>query len=395
MNGTISVSNVGKRYYLKEKSPNSGLVNRFLGTKKPFWALSEVNFEVKPGESVGLIGPNGAGKSTLLKLLSKVTKPTVGEINLYGKVGALIEVGAGFHPELTGRENIFLNGSILGIPKSIIKTNIDAIISFAELEQFIDIPVKRYSSGMYVRLGFAVATYLDPDILLVDEILAVGDMRFQKKCFSKIKEFQNSGKTFFLVSHNSIHISNMCDRCIYVDQGRVVADGPTEEVLVEYSSSISDLKDEKPGTGIKRGTGSFNISRMDLIDMDGEPVSELNTINGLIVEIEYMALEPVRKPKIEIGFSSEGYRVGQVNTSTWGNGPDLLQGKGVIRCYLSSLNLTPNYYDIDLWISDQDLGANIFSWENANKIRVTLPIGRTIGAGIPGYVMFDAEWRWE
>lgn len=394
MNGTISVSGVGKRYYLGRTKQNSGLIGRFFGKKHPFWALQDINFVIKPGESIGLIGPNGSGKSTLLKLLCKVARPTVGEIVLQGTVSALIEVGAGFHPELTGRENIFLNGAILGIPKHIIKDNLEKIIAFAELEKFIDTPVKRYSSGMYVRLGFSVATFLNPDILLIDEILAVGDMSFQKKCFTTIKKFRDSGKTFFLVSHNPIHISNMCRRCIYVDKGRVIADGPTEQVLSIYSKSISDLNNGKIDRGIKSGTGTVQINRLELYSDEGNPVSEVVAQNALVIEIEYNICEPIVKPKIEIGFSSDGFRVGQINTAIWHDGPDKLMGSGIIRCRLPSLHLTPNVYEIDLWITDRSLVADLFFWENAKQFRVSLPTGRFIESGRPGFILFDAEWEW-
>ena len=203
--------------------------------KETFWALKDVSFEVEKGEVVGIIGRNGAGKSTLLKVLSQITDPTEGEVRLYGRVGSLLEVGTGFHPELTGRENIFLNGAILGMKKSEISRQFDAIVDFAEVEKFLDTPVKRYSSGMYVRLAFAVAAHLNPEILIVDEVLAVGDAQFQKKCLGKMQDVsQQEGKTVLFVSHNMGAVKQLCGSCVWLDQGRVRGQGLTEQVLREY-----------------------------------------------------------------------------------------------------------------------------------------------------------------
>lgn len=201
-------------------------------------ALDNVSFEIKKGEAVGIIGPNGAGKSTILKLISKVTVPDSGEITANGKIGALIELGAGLHPELTGRENIFLYGAILGMKKNEVKNKFDEIVSFAEINDFLDMPIKRYSSGMYARLGFAVAVNLEPDILLIDEVLAVGDESFQKKCFSKMKQVKNSGTTIVFVSHNLEWISALCSRAIWLQHGTIQKDGLPKQVISAYQASI-------------------------------------------------------------------------------------------------------------------------------------------------------------
>src|SRR6266516_2469699 len=195
------------------------------------WALKDVSFEVRPGEVVGIIGRNGAGKSTLLKILSRITEPTTGKIELYGRVGSLLEVGTGFHAELSGRENIFLNGSILGMTRSEIEAKFDEIVAFAEIEKFIDTPVKRYSSGMYVRLAFAVAAHLEPEILLLDEVLSVGDAAFQKKCLGRMQDFGASGRTVVFVSHNMQAVARLCERTILLDDGRVVRDGPSPDIV--------------------------------------------------------------------------------------------------------------------------------------------------------------------
>jgi lipopolysaccharide transport system ATP-binding protein len=204
------------------------------------WALKDVSFEVKQGEVMGIIGRNGAGKSTLLKVLSSITEPTKGEIRVYGRVGSLLEVGTGFHPELTGRENIYLNGTILGMRRHEIERKFDEIVTFAEVEKFLDTPVKRYSSGMYVRLAFAVAAHMEPEILVVDEVLAVGDAQFQKKCMGKIGEVAKGGRTVLFVSHNLTTIRTLCNRTILLNQGLCVADGPSDQVINKYTSSIRE-----------------------------------------------------------------------------------------------------------------------------------------------------------
>ena len=203
-----------------------------------FWALSDLSFEVKEGERVGVIGCNGAGKSTLLKILSRITEPTTGRVSLRGRVASLLEVGTGFHPELTGRENIYLNGAILGMSKAEIRRNFDAIVDFAGVEKFLDTPVKRYSSGMYVRLAFAVAAHLDTEILMIDEVLAVGDAEFQKKCMDRLKAFRDAGGTIVLVTHNIEQTTDICDNIIWLDDGRVREEGAAAEVCAHYKEAM-------------------------------------------------------------------------------------------------------------------------------------------------------------
>lgn len=251
MNPIIKVENLSKRYFIGRNIATEGLRHRLermltapfrrrrpriaQPTADEFWALKDVCFEVQPGEVVGIIGRNGAGKSTLLKILSRITEPTEGRVTISGRVASLLEVGTGFHPELTGRENIFLNGAILGMSKREIKAKFDEIVAFAEVEKFIDTPVKRYSSGMYVRLAFSVAAHLDPEILIVDEVLAVGDVQFQKKCLGKMQEVSGrNGRTVLFVSHNMNAIANLTARCILLEQGRLRSSGMTKDVMRDY-----------------------------------------------------------------------------------------------------------------------------------------------------------------
>src|SRR3981081_4096175 len=250
----LSIENLSKSYQISHERNGTakyrtlhddiaGLPKRFLRlfdrkarpTVETFWALKDVSFEVKKGEVVGIIGRNGAGKSTLLKILNRITEPSSGGADIYGRIGALLEVGTGFHPELTGRENIFLNGAILGMSRAEIRQKFDEIVAFAEIDQFLDTPVKRYSSGMYVRLAFAVAAHLDPEILLVDEVLAVGDIEFQKKCLGKMEDVvANEGRTILFVSHNIDAICHLCSRCILLRNGEIELSGNTAEVVAAY-----------------------------------------------------------------------------------------------------------------------------------------------------------------
>ncbi|MEO8192529.1 MAG: ABC transporter ATP-binding protein [Gemmatimonadales bacterium] len=243
-------------------------------TMETFWALEDVSFEVNEGEVVGIIGRNGAGKSTLLKILSRITEPTRGRADIYGRVGALLEVGTGFHPELSGRENIFLSGAILGMRKTEIARRFDEIVDFAEVEQFIDTPTKRYSSGMYTRLAFAVAAHLEPEILLVDEVLAVGDAAFQKKCLGKMEDVAGQGRTVFFVSHNNQAVRQLCTRAILLEHGRVAADGPTDSTLAVYNQRLREMRVDAE-TGVnnpenRRGSGAVRFTSVSVEDLDGE-----------------------------------------------------------------------------------------------------------------------------
>lgn len=257
----IQIDGVGKRYRIGISKGDGRYQYDYLGTKlanmvkrpwsvftgyrkldesNSFWALKDVNFDIKRGEVVGIIGRNGAGKSTLLKVLSQITKPTAGTITLHGRVGSLLEVGTGFHPELSGRENIFLNGAVLGMTNEEVKSKFDEIVAFSEIEKFLDTPVKQYSSGMYTRLAFAVAAHLEPEILVVDEVLAVGDAEFQKKCLGKMKDVAEGGRTVLFVSHNTAAVSRLCDRCAMLEKGTLAHIGPTHEVLERYTRSSAE-----------------------------------------------------------------------------------------------------------------------------------------------------------
>ena len=246
----------------------------FRDTNNAIWALSDVSFEVKKGEIIGIIGRNGAGKTTLLKILSRITEPTEGYAEINGRVGSLLEVGTGFHPELTGRENIYLNGAILGMKRAEIDHKFDNIVAFAEIEKFLDTPVKRYSSGMYVRLAFAVAAHLEPEVLMVDEVLAVGDTAFQKKCVGKMGDVAKEGRTVLFVSHNMAAIANLCKRCILLENGKIVMNDQPETVINHYLSTVSEfslisLRDRKD----RKGEGRLRFTDTSIADAKGQRIS--------------------------------------------------------------------------------------------------------------------------
>lgn len=259
-----------------------------LSSTEEFWALKEISLEIQQGERVGIIGRNGAGKTTLLKILSCITEPTKGRVSIRGRVASLLEVGTGFHPELTGRENIYLNGAVLGMSKAETKKKFDAIVAFAEVEKFLDTPVKRYSSGMYVRLAFAVAAHLEPEVLLVDEVLAVGDAAFQKKCLGKLGDVAKEGRTVLFVSHNMGAINTLCDRAIWIDKGTIAHDGTAAQVVGAYMNQGSPIakqviwaKNERPGNQ------SFQLVSVTLKRSDGVATSEINISEDATIEIEY------------------------------------------------------------------------------------------------------------
>jgi lipopolysaccharide transport system ATP-binding protein len=271
----------------------SSIVHRPSSADAPdtIWALKDVSFEVKRGEVLGIIGRNGAGKSTLLKILSRITMPTEGTVDLYGRVGSLLEVGTGFHPELTGRENVYLNGAILGMKRAEIDRKFDEIVAFAEIEKFLDTPIKHYSSGMYVRLAFAVAAHLDPEILLVDEVLAVGDAAFQKKCLGKMGEVAGEGRTVLFVSHNMTAVTQLCPSAILIGDGRIVCCGSASHVVAKYLSRDDANRGERVWENFQHAPGNERIRLRSVRIISDERISsEIDIDKELLVEVEYWNL---------------------------------------------------------------------------------------------------------
>ncbi|HEX8843683.1 MAG TPA: ABC transporter ATP-binding protein [Pyrinomonadaceae bacterium] len=303
----IRVENLGKRYRIGAKQEALATLRESLvrTARSPFkmlqrneaeemiWAVKDVSFEIEAGEAVGIIGRNGAGKSTLLKMLSRITEPTEGKIELYGRIGSLLEVGTGFHPELTGRENIYLNGAILGMARAEIVRKFDEIVAFAEVEKFIDTPVKHYSSGMYLRLAFAVAAHLEPEILLVDEVLAVGDARFQRKCLNKMQDAGQQGRTVLFVSHNMSAITRLCQRTIFLEEGSVVADGPSHQVVSRYLNSGmgTTARREWPDESKAPGNEVARLRAVCVRNEEGEITDAVDIRRDVYLEVEYEVLK--------------------------------------------------------------------------------------------------------
>jgi len=308
MQPIIRVKNLGKRYRigareaaystLREslvetlRAPLNRLRRNGASDDETIWALKDLNFEIMEGEVVGIIGRNGAGKTTLLKILSRITEPTTGRAELYGRVGSLLEVGTGFHPELTGRENVFLNGAILGMKKTEIESKFDEIVSFAEIEKFLDTPVKRYSSGMYVRLAFAVAAYLNPEILIVDEVLAVGDSAFQKKCLGKMQAVAGEGRTVLFVSHNMAAVQRLCTRAILLEDGKVIQDGPVQQVVLKYLDTGIEQRGERLWNDLTRAPGDevVRLRAVRALNLSGQVANKFNTTEAFVVVLEFCVL---------------------------------------------------------------------------------------------------------
>jgi len=295
--------------------------------QETFWALKDVSFDVRHGDVVGIIGRNGAGKSTLLKVLSEITEPTTGEVRLYGRVGSLLEVGTGFHPELTGRENIFLNGAILGMTRAQITAQFDEIVDFAGVESFLDTPVKRYSSGMYVRLAFAVAAHLNPEILIVDEVLAVGDTEFQKKCLGKMQDVATrEGRTVLFVSHNMTAVQSLCRGVICLHQGRIVDQGPTRETVSRYLNTNA-LSTEAVFPNIESAPGNEEVRfrKMSIRPVDGHAWDLITVRTPVVLEFEFWNLDPGAYLNVSVHvYNSDGifiFNSGPVREPNWHGKP--------------------------------------------------------------------------
>ncbi len=326
--------------------------------QETFWALKDVDFEIARGGVIGIIGRNGAGKSTLLKILSRITWPTTGEIDIHGRVSSLLEVGTGFHGELTGRENIFLNGSILGMSRREIRQKFDEIIDFAGIEQFLDTPVKRYSSGMYVRLAFAVAANLDPEILIVDEVLAVGDAQFQRKCLGKMKEVASGrGRTVLLVSHNMASIATLAQKCLFLDQGRVVAFGPTDEIIDQYMAQFAKHGSTDPGLFMPEPEPgqSFVVKSLEILSRGRRTDTiRMGDDLSLLVTLDPEALPSHRS--VAMGFGIEngsGLRVVSFGSLHEGHEISLSDDGLRIRCDTGILPLNQGQYTIRVVLGDQ------------------------------------------
>jgi ABC-type polysaccharide/polyol phosphate transport system ATPase subunit len=339
------------------------VLQRLRSRAQDFWALRDVSFEVGQGEALGIIGHNGAGKSTILKLLSCITAPTSGEIRIRGRLSALIEVGSGFHPELTGRENVYLSGSILGMRRREIAERIESIIDFAGVRQFIDTPVKRYSSGMYVRLGFSIAAHLHPDILLLDEVLAVGDAAFQSKCLKRITELKESGTTVVFISHDLTAVELLCNRAMLLSHGRVIADGATREVITKYQKDCGGDLSWPASVTTDAPAKIAEITSFTLHDRDGHVSDVYHTGRSIKARIEYKSRDFIRDAIFETFFySADGRYQGQFTTDARGEGIDLEYGTGVVEFYCEEFGLQPGIYYVDATIKRRG-GSGDIDWQ--------------------------------
>jgi lipopolysaccharide transport system ATP-binding protein len=363
------------------------------------WALRDVSFEVDEGEVVGIIGRNGAGKSTLLKILSKITYPTSGKVNVKGRVASLLEVGTGFHEELTGRENIYLNGSILGMRKREVDDRLDAIVAFSGVEQFIDTPIKRYSSGMRLRLGFAVAAHLEPDVLIVDEVLAVGDAGFQKKCIATMEGLRKGGRTVLFVSHNLAAVENLCSRGIWIDAGKIRMDGGVNDAIKGYMGSFVDERvsgSDLSGTESRLGTGEIRYTRLEYLSPDGTPCAMTRSGDPLVLRFHFHADKPIRDPSFGFRLYTE---MGTLITETYHrllgvHIPKVEPGDGYIDVEIESLNLVPGQYALSLWITAPG-GAPVYDGDVRASLEVEVAdvyrSGRMLDSR-SGLVYFPQRW---
>lgn len=356
----IQLDRVWKRYRLGSHHDSlrdaiPSLLRRWTGrnghaaeTEEAFWALQDVSFQVKKGETLGIVGPNGAGKSTILKLLSRITTQTKGTMRVHGRLAALIELGGGFHPDLSGAENIYLQGTMLGLSHREVRRLYDSIVAFSEIDQFLQTPIKRYSSGMVVRLGFAIAAHVHPEVLLIDEVLAVGDLAFQQKCFSRIDELRQQGTTMIFISHNLEAVQKLCDRVLVLQQGRVIEEGSPTDMVRRYREGILTgvLKPSIAPQSLRQ-PGALQIRQVTLRDREGAVIESLATGESLRIDVEYRAARPITQPTFRIGIERLDGLLCHASSSHHQNGlPQQLVGEGTVTLEYPVISLLPNVYQV-------------------------------------------------
>lgn len=396
----ISFQNVDKRFAFTKEKPQSVLesfIKLFSRRRQPkakadsLWAVCDVSFDVLPGQCFGIVGRNGSGKSTILKLIARILRPNNGRIIINGRVSALLELGAGFHPDLTGRENIFLNAALLGFDEASTHAYYDRIVEFSELDEFIDMPVKHYSSGMYMRLGFSVAIHMQPDILIVDEILAVGDQAFQSKCIDAIMEMKNNGVTIIIVSHNINLVRTLCTHVLWIDKGVPQGYGTVDEIAAEYVAHAYQ-KSGQPFTATfsRSGTGEIEITSTRFLDRHGKPQEAFATGEPLTIEICYQAHKPIPNPEFGLAiFRQDGVQVNGPNTQLAGVDLGLVEGTGVVRYEIEQLPLLPATYLVTTAVHD----SRSHQCYDYHKQAYTFRVRQGTTQELDGLVAMQARWH--
>ena len=388
----VVVDGVSKRfrmYHERNQSLKAAVMRGRRAAFDEFWALKDVSFEIPQGSTFGLIGENGSGKSTLLKCVAKILRPDKGSVTSYGSVAALLELGSGFHPELSGRENVYLNGSILGMRKAEIDRKFDEIVDFAGIGEFIDQPVKNYSSGMYVRLGFSVAINIDPDILLVDEVLAVGDASFQERCMAKFADFRHAGKTVIIVSHSSDSVRAMCDSVAWLGHGKLLQYGPAVDVVSDYIDESHDDHTEAPGGGNRWGTGEARLEAVQLLDRDGNETDRFHSDDPMVVRLAYRAVKPLQRPVFGLAIeTTDGHILWGTNSREGGVDLGTVDGVGTIEFRIPRLSIQGARFDLVAAITDHST-THVYDFLR-NCIPFEIDVVRPIESGGP--LSLRGEW---
>jgi ABC-2 type transport system ATP-binding protein len=392
-NSAVSVENVWKYfrlYHEKNQYLKSTLLRGRRARYDEFWALKGVDFEIPFGSTFGIIGSNGSGKSTLLKCLAGILSPDKGSVSCNGRMAALLELGAGFHPDLSGRENIYLNGAILGMTRSEIDRKLEEIIDFSGLEKFVDTPVKNYSSGMVVRLGFAVATNVDPEILIIDEVLAVGDESFQHRCHEKIESFRQEGRTIILVSHGLMQVAQLCSTVAWLEKGVIQEIGPSYEVIGKYAGQSHDAAPKIEGEiGERWGSHEAEITRAEFVAADGVPVHVLKTGEPISLQIDYTAHMPIKEPVFGIRITHlHGTNVWGSNTKRMGFQPATLNNSGTITLNIPELPILAGTYDLTIALTDQHETYEYDHWER--RVRFDVVQYNSFDEGL---IQIEANWN--
>lgn len=408
---SVEVDGLSKQYRIGAKA-EEGMLREALvrALQRPFrrgpepntvWALQDVSFTMERDEVVGVIGRNGSGKTTLLKLLARITYPTSGSVKAHGRVASLVEVGTGFHNELTGRENVFLNGSILGLKRKQIAEHFDAIVEFSGVGAFLDTPIKRYSTGMRLRLGFAVAAHLFPDVLLVDEVLAVGDAEFQQRCLETLHNVGQGGNAVLFVSHNLEAIESICPRTLWIDKGRLRMDGPSREVIAAYMQEAGHAQEARVDLGSmsqRTGSGEARFTSLEFLDGAGKPLEEICGGDTVTLRLHIDVQRPVQRPYVGVMISTElGALVAHPNT--WTNEfdmPALEPGEHTLDLHIETLNLMPGRYPLSLWMNRQGDTQHIDNLDQCATLLVHPPDRQVLGRILDrrtGAVFFQTRWE--